>query len=479
MPHRQVVLLPKGSFKYNGQLLLRRGDGVVLRGSGVKETMLADAVTPGASHEVFIRNPAHDEGFANVPKYNLTGDYRGGESNLTTATRHAFAVGGFIWIDQKTNHIGAEGYFPHVDQHHSSPQTAMLAGSVKLAPERSRGAALWRDDAHGRRLKRRPLLVIQPPLMGWFAKSNAPQIMKMTGIIQRSGIESMTITNTPNAVNPYTIQIAGTHQFWLRDVELRCSAKRHVYFINSLLQTHIERTDMKEGRFLRCEVRQRRQLRSRHRVHESSSATILLLPHRGQYFLALSFRACARRSKHRRRGRLQLRDQRHVPECLLRAAGGRISRGASAPDSVGRKRFREWEVHGGRRAGQWQRLDALSQSHLARSLQCRREAEQFHHCIDIWARQHYWNVVGNVVGETNWHDCMDHPDGGSVQDGGGKLSGQRFGIRDANTPHYDGHDTFVTNTIMFEGELLLRESRALQGLRQRHTARTGHWPEAP
>ena len=48
-PSNQVVLLPKGSFKYNSQLLFRR-DGVVLRGAGVKETVLfADAVTPGAS----------------------------------------------------------------------------------------------------------------------------------------------------------------------------------------------------------------------------------------------------------------------------------------------------------------------------------------------------------------------------------------------------------------------------------------------
>ena len=48
-PSNQVVLLPKGSFKYNGQLLMRR-DGVVLRGSGVKETVLFADAEIGRAH---------------------------------------------------------------------------------------------------------------------------------------------------------------------------------------------------------------------------------------------------------------------------------------------------------------------------------------------------------------------------------------------------------------------------------------------
>ena len=138
-PSNQVVLLPKGSFKYNGQLLLRR-DGVVLRGAGVKETVLfADAVTPGASH-IFVRNPAHDEGFGNVPKFNLAGDYRGGESNLVTTTRHSLAVGDFVWMDQKTNHIGAEGYFPHMINIHSSPAGNDAGGQCGSWPLSGRDA---------------------------------------------------------------------------------------------------------------------------------------------------------------------------------------------------------------------------------------------------------------------------------------------------------------------------------------------------
>ena len=49
-----------------------------------------DAVTPGASH-IFVRHPAHDEGFGNVPKYNLATGYGGGDS--------LFGGNGADWLD--------------------------------------------------------------------------------------------------------------------------------------------------------------------------------------------------------------------------------------------------------------------------------------------------------------------------------------------------------------------------------------------
>ena len=447
-PSNQVVLLPKGSFKYNGQLLMRR-DGVVLRGAGVKETVLfADAVTQGASH-IFVRNPGHDEGFANVPKYNLPTDYRGGESNLTTATRHAFAVGDFVWLDQKTNHIGAEGYFPHMINIRSSPDGSDAGGQCGSWPLSGREARPYGEMTRVVAVSDGTNLVIQPPLMGWFAKSNAPQIMKMTGIVQRSGIESMTITNTPNAVNPYTIQIAGTHQFWLQDVELRCSAKRHVYFINSL-QTHIERTDMKEGRFSDVKF-------DNGANYGPDAAYMIFVGYGSSCYRIVDniFSRCHFALAHEGPSAGGVVAYNFVTNVMfpnaysVQPAGGYH---AAHPHQI------LWEgnifANGKFMAdGIW---GSGSDSTLFRNrispgqFNAGVKLEQFHHCIDIWARQHYWNVVGNVVGQTNWHNYIDHPDGGSVQDGGGKMSGQRFGIRDANTPHYDGHDTFVTNTMILK-----------------------------
>lgn len=447
-PSNQVVLLPKGSFKYNSQLLFRR-DGVVLRGAGVKETVLfADAVTPGASH-IFVRNPAHDEGFTRVPKFNLATDYRGGDSNLTTTSRHAFGVGDFVWIDQKTNHIGATGYFPHMINIHSSPAGSDAGGQSGSWPLSGREARPYGQMTRVVGVSDGTNLVVEPPLMGWYARSNAPQIMKMTGIIQRTGIESMTITNTPNAVNPYTIQVAGTHQFWLHDVELRCSAKRHLYFINSL-QTHVERTDMKEGRFS--------DVKFDNGVNYGPDAAYMIFVGYGSSCYRIVdniFSRCHFALAHEGPSAGGVVAYNFVTNVMfpnaysVQPAGGYH---AAHPHQI------LWEgnifANGKFMAdGIW---GSGGDSTLFRnrispgSFNAGVKLEQFHHCIDIWARQHYWNVVGNVVGETNWHNYIDHPDGGSVQDGGGKLSGQRFGIRDANTPHYDGHDTFVTNTMILK-----------------------------
>ena len=447
-PSNQVVLLPKGSFKYNGQLLFQR-DGVVLRGAGPKETVLfADAVTPGASH-IFVRNGAHDEGFSNVPKYILSGSYSGGESNLTTTTRHALAVGDFVWMDQKTNHIGAEGYFPHMINIHSSPAGGDAGGQCGSWALDKRDARPYGEMSRVVAVPNATSVVIQPPLMGWFASSNAPQIMKMTGVIQRSGIESMSITNTANAVNPYTIQIAGTHQFWLYDVELRCSAKRHVYFINSL-QTHIERTDMKEGRFSDAKFDNSQYYgpdaaymifvgygSSGYRIVDNIfSKCHFALAHEGPTAGGVVAYNFVTNVMFNNAYSVQPAGGYHAahPHAILWEgnvfANGKFMAdgiwGSGSDSTLFRNRISPGRINGGLKL------------------------EQYHHCIDIWARQHYWNVVGNVVGETNWHNYIDHPEGGSVQNGGGKLSGQRFGIRDANTPHYDGHDPYVTNTMILK-----------------------------
>ncbi len=447
-PSNQVVLLPKGSFKYNGQLLFRR-DGVVLRGAGPKETVLfADAVTPGASH-IFVRNGAHDEGFVNVPKADLSGDYLGGQSNLTTAVRHSLAVGDFVWIDQKTNHIGATSYFPRMINIRSSPDNSDCGGQCGAWSLGGRDARPYGEMSRVVAVPDRTSLVIQPPLMGWFASSNAPQLMKMTGIIQRSGIESMTITNTPNAVNPYTIQIAGTYQFWLYDVELRCSAKRHVYFINSL-QTHIERTDMKEGRF--SDVKH-----DNGPTYGPDAAYMIFIGYGSSCYRIVDniFSRCHFALAHEGPTAGGVVGYNFVTNVMfpnaysVQPAGGYH---AAHPHAIlwegnvfANGKFIADGIWGsGGDSTLFRNRISPGQTNAGVKL------EQYHHCIDIWARQHYWNVVGNVVGQTNWHNYIDHPDGGSVQNGGGKLSGQRFGIRDANTLHYDDHDTFVTNTMILK-----------------------------
>jgi hypothetical protein len=451
-PSNQVVKLPAGAFKYNGQLRFER-DGVVLRGAGVRETVLfADAVAPGASH-MFVRNNAHDEGFANVPKYNLRGDYAGGDSNLTTTTPHDFAPGDFVWIDQKTNHIGATGYFPHIINIHSSPDGYDCGGQCGSWPLSGRDARPYGEmtrvvavESNGGGIGK---LVIQPPLLGWFAASNAPQIMKMTGIVQRCGIESLTITNTAHATNSYTLQISGTYQFWLTNVELRCSTKRHVYFINSL-QTHIQQTDLKEGRYPGSAF-------DNSPIYGPDSAYMIFagygascyrivdnifshchfaLAHEGAsaggviaYNFVTNVQFNNAFSVQPAGGYHAAHPHQHLWEGNIFANGKFMADGiwGSGGDST---LFRNRISPGQTNAGV--------------------KLEQYHHCIDVWARQHYWNIVGNVVGQTNWHNYLDHPDGGSVQDGGGKLSCQRFGIRDANTRHYDDQDPWVTNTMILK-----------------------------
>ncbi len=448
-PSNQVVLLPKGAFKYNGQLRIRR-DGVVLRGGGVRETVLfADAVAPGASH-IFIRNDAHDESFAAVPKLNLAGDYTGGASNLGTIEPHRFAPGDFVWIDQKTNHVGAGGYFPHMINIHSSPPGSDCGGQCGGGWALSgREARPYGEMTRVVAVPNATSLVIQPPLMGWFAHSNSPQIMKMTGVIQRSGIESMTITNTANATNSYTIQIAGTHQFWLRDLELRCSTKRHVYFINSL-QTDIEETDMKEGRYPDVKF-------DNSPIYGPDSAYMIFVGYGASCYRIANniFSRCHFALAHEGPSAGGVIAYNYVTNVMfnnpfsVQPAGGYH---AAHPHAI------LWEgnifANGKFMAdGIW---GSGSDSTLFRNrispgqTNAGIKLEQYHHCIDIWARQHYWNIVGNVVGQTNWHNYLDHPDGGSVQNGGGKLSCQRFGIRDANTLNYDEHDPYVTNTMILK-----------------------------
>lgn len=74
--------------------------------------------------------------------------------------------------------------------------------------------------------------------------------------------------------------------------------------------------------------------------------------------------------------------------------------------------------------------------------------DQFSEEIDFWAYQHNHNVVGNILGTTNWNKWILYPDGHDPYEGGGSIPIYRFGFYDAADSSYSRSDSQVTNSMI-------------------------------
>lgn len=235
-PSNQVIGIPAGVFLLvdNGETesLSWQNDGIVMRGRGPGATTLVNKGASGGTQTILIQKSSFDYDFASVTKYNISGDLVNGDSNITTTVSHAFNVGDYVYIDQRTN----TGY---IFMQGSSGSCTFCAGANRAADQRTYGM-VSRVVAvpAGNQLR------IQPPItvMG-FQSTNSPQIMSANNMVQRAGIESLTFSNASTATAQYWFDWVGVANSWSTNVEFSSSRRRFidmkVGFRNTIVQNYM------------------------------------------------------------------------------------------------------------------------------------------------------------------------------------------------------------------------------------------------
>lgn len=224
-PSNQVIGVPAGTFllvsSAETATLSWTGSGRVLRGRGPGVTTLVNAGNSGGYSTINIQNGSHDDDFSSATKYDISNtSLAKGDSNITTSVNHAFAVGDFVWMDQRTN----TGYIFLAGNSGNCGFCSGRTSEQRVYGQMSRVVAIPAANQ----------ITIEPPIIGQYQSTNSPQIMKAVGITQMNGIESLTFSNRSTATAQYWFHIVGSANTWFTNVEIAVINRRGIQVINSL-----------------------------------------------------------------------------------------------------------------------------------------------------------------------------------------------------------------------------------------------------
>jgi len=207
-PSNQVVYLPAGIYRITNSIFIRHG-GITIRGDGPDKTQLKYYGPPGLV--LNMQTGFYDYDLARSTPYDLAGGYEKGSTNVLTATND-WDVGDIILFDQ----LNDDSYlvFGTGDSGHCN-------WCGRLSGNRASGQLvelLSRTETG---------LTFDQPLYRSYTSSLSPQGVKVTGVLRRTGIEDLAVTNVTSTLD--TVWLHGAAYCWFKNVRMDRSHRRHIW----------------------------------------------------------------------------------------------------------------------------------------------------------------------------------------------------------------------------------------------------------
>ena len=217
-PPNEVVLLPAG--KYRLDLPLTMKSDVTLRGAGQRSTIL-ECHHIGAEAVIFKDPGFSDPINSSETPVSLTGGYTKGSTTVSTAN-NSWQTGDVILIDalEDNDLIDADGNSGRCTwcgrSQMVSGQTMIRSHNqlVEIVSSTPNSISFW------------------PPLHSDCTPESSPQGIKLQPMIRMAGLESLSITNVVGATD--TTVFSGAYKCWIKDCELAVSKRHHVWMFSSL-----------------------------------------------------------------------------------------------------------------------------------------------------------------------------------------------------------------------------------------------------
>lgn len=217
-PSNQVVLLPSGTFKIASKIYVP--SGVTLRGLGMSNTTISGASGFPGDSLVTVGSSAYDYAFSHFPTINISGDLLKGATNVTTSTPHGWSTGDYILIDRlpdNTNTVSTyNGADPPVYDQLPGYTLITWGGRNAAGVNQNRICAQW---VHVLSVPSSTTATFEPPLYMNYSNVYSPQAVKAYGISFYSGLEHLTIDNSLSGAYHGCSQLSGAVNSWIYDVQ--------------------------------------------------------------------------------------------------------------------------------------------------------------------------------------------------------------------------------------------------------------------
>lgn len=211
-PDGQVVFLPSGTYTINGRLHV--GSNVTMRGDGPGRSILA-FVGSGRSALYMDANA--------VPRdtVSITGGMQKGSTVITVNSTSAMSVGDLLFIDQLNDGIlvdanGVEGFCTYCGREEGKRTLGQIVRITAI------------DKASDK-------LTTHLPLNFTYTDTLLPQaeLVYARNFVDKAGVEDLTVTQ-PSPLYTYLVEMQGTQNCWLRNVEIEKVDWRAVWLLHGV-----------------------------------------------------------------------------------------------------------------------------------------------------------------------------------------------------------------------------------------------------
>ncbi len=205
-PANKVVYLPPGTYMISSNINVP--SNVVLRGAGMGITTIRGSASYPS---VYMQGVIHFDmpvgcwGSSCPPAVNLTSGYTKGSTVITTASNHNLSVGDFILIDQIRNDTSD----PPVTDNESEGAAYCGRDGTRFLGQADKVVSVDSPTQ----------VTLETPLYWNYDASSLPQLIKLLGLTNNSGVEDLTIDN--NLSNADTaFSLGGAVNSWMYRVEV-------------------------------------------------------------------------------------------------------------------------------------------------------------------------------------------------------------------------------------------------------------------
>ena len=216
-PSNQVVYLPAGNYRVNGQVYIGTRSYWTLRGEGPGKTIITGNPTSGQA--IFYLGSSPWMPPANA---NMVSGFTKGSTNIVLSSVSGIAPNILLYLDQLndgtlvTSYGASIGHGPctYLDRFRNGTRNVMQI--VRVTSIVGNSINFW------------------PPLNWTFSASLSPQVAEMYASVRFAGIEDLTITAATNSDVNHHIYFDACESSWLKNIESVKAPHWHVRFYTSL-----------------------------------------------------------------------------------------------------------------------------------------------------------------------------------------------------------------------------------------------------
>ena len=218
-PSNQVVLLSAGTYTLAGQIIFNGKNGVVLRGAGSTATILnftgspylANILVQGSSQSVIWSGVSGSVDWVN--------GYTQGTNVITVASTSGLSVGMMVGLDQLNDGVDVNKSNAWETTAQSAPGCSGLPGCTDCS--RSCGSRAQEQWVKITAISGNNLTISPPLAMPNWKSSQSPQVFWVTGLAQKNGIENMALVGTqsnPGSGYGANITLWNAWNCWVKNI---------------------------------------------------------------------------------------------------------------------------------------------------------------------------------------------------------------------------------------------------------------------